>query len=270
MSGASLMGKARLNAARGGIMAEDNPVKEHERQRGEMRSLSWWFKKQEMTPARRGLMVVAWLVIGALVYFQFAGGSHPKNAITTSKSAAPAQPALATATKLPDAGATGAIDAMSAAQMPPKEVSFINVIRKARADYAEASTDMQKGAVRPRRAKAIRAALQAPQVENWIGRAVKITTNGEGKGVLTVAIDDNLTLATWNNAFSDIGSNTLVEADTPVYEAMLTLSKGDLVRFSGRFFKDDEDGIDEQSFTMTGSIEEPEFTFRFTALEKVE
>jgi hypothetical protein len=44
----------------------------------------------------------------------------------------------------------------------------------------------------------------------------------------------------------------------------LNLQNGQTVRFSGQFFRDDTDCIRETSLTMSGSMREPEFLFRFS------
>lgn len=55
-----------------------------------------------------------------------------------------------------------------------------------------------------------------------------------------------------------------------MYNVVSELEKGDLVRFSGYFFSDKEDCIYESSFTLQGGLEEPEFKFKFTNIEKLE
>ena len=80
-------------------------------------------------------------------------------------------------------------------------------------------------------------------------------------------IAPNIYLKTWNNAVSDFGSNTLIEKSDPLYGRLLTSSVGDNIEFSGTFFSSGKDGVEETSLTIAGSLEEPEFLFKFKSLE---
>ena len=107
-------------------------------------------------------------------------------------------------------------------------------------------------------------------MRNWTGTVGKLSSNSDGNGVLQVDIGDGIGVGTWNNAYFDIGDNTLIEASSPLFVQALRLSTGQRVGFSGRFLPSDTDCIRERSLTLDGSIQEPEFVFAFEAITPAE
>jgi uncharacterized protein YecT (DUF1311 family) len=160
--------------------------------------------------------------------------------------------------------APAAAPAASANPATPNENGFVDAVINARQSYGQASTDFQKGAARPARAKTICLVLQTMRVDNWVGKVITLTTNGDGKGVLGIEIGPDIQVKTWNNALSDIGSKTLVEPDSGVFVAMSKLSEGANIRFSGTFISNSTDCAQETSLTLNGSMMSPEFLFRFS------
>jgi hypothetical protein len=152
--------------------------------------------------------------------------------------------------------------------VPADEAEFIKILTLARAAYESAKTEFTKGSIRPQRAKAICAMLRSTQANNWIGKLVRLTTNGDGKGVLIIEIAPNVTIKTFSTQLSDIGSKTLVEPDTKLYSALGELSEGDPVKFSGAFFTKSADCFEEASLTMNGAMTSPEFIMRFGNVQK--
>ena len=153
--------------------------------------------------------------------------------------------------------------------MPTIEKTFIDIIDNAKERYSRGTTDLQKGAARPARAQQICAALHNGQASDWIGTISELTTNGEGYAVVKIEIAQGISVATYNNSFSDSESHTLIVPDTPLYKTLLGLKPEMKVRFSGSFFNDRSDCVREKSLTMTGSMTDPEFLFRFTSVESV-
>lgn len=102
---------------------------------------------------------------------------------------------------------------------------------------------------------------------DWIGTVEKVDSNSDGKGVLKIAIAEDISVRTWNNALSDMGSETLIEPGSPVFEAASAMKRGQRVAFSGTFFRgSDGDCLAESSLSLRGKLEEPEFIFRFSAI----
>ncbi len=150
-----------------------------------------------------------------------------------------------------------------------EQIRFVNAVGNAKTKYGAASNDFQRGATRPDPAEAVCTALKGVAVKDWVGKVDQLTTNSDGKGVLGLEIADGVRVSTWNNAMSDIGSDTLIEPGAAMYRSMGTVEKGDYVRFSGRFLRSDVDCIQEQSVTMDGSMRYPEFTFRFGDIRRI-
>jgi hypothetical protein len=69
---------------------------------------------------------------------------------------------------------------------------------------------------------------------------------------------------TWNNALSDIEDDTLIDPKSALFAKASALSVGQEVTFSGAFRPYTTDCIREGSLTLSGSITEPEFIFRFS------
>lgn len=159
------------------------------------------------------------------------------------------------------------IELQALREPPADQAALLAAIAEARSAYRSAANDMARGATRPQRGAAICKALRSRQVQDWTGVVSKLSSNGEGKGVLTIRIGDDVWAGTWNNAFSDIGSDTLIAPGSPVMNSAMRLSEGQWVRFSGTFLQDDTDCVREQSMTMDGSMRRPEFVFRFSSIE---
>lgn len=157
----------------------------------------------------------------------------------------------------------------AAATIPSDERRFIQAVESIKRQYGAAETDFQRGALRPDRAKLLCSTLTSPQVDGWSGTITKLSTNSDGKGVLSIAISDNLTIGTWNNSLSDIGDHTLIEPGSPVYRAMASLREGETVLFSGAMISNDTDCFKETSLTMDGSMTDPAFVFRFSSVSKI-
>jgi hypothetical protein len=165
-----------------------------------------------------------------------------------------------------------AIERRAALLRPPlKETQFIDAVTRAQSQYRSGENELQKGAARPNRAREICAVLSDATATNWIGTIADLSTNGDGNGVLSIKLSPRLHLKTWNNSISDYNTNTLIKSSSGLYRDLLTWKVGETVRFSGSFFrKDDPDCLLEQSMTLAGSINDPEFVFRFSQVERVE
>lgn len=154
--------------------------------------------------------------------------------------------------------------------MPPAQVALIESVESARRQYAAGANDMAKGAARPARAQSICRTLSGLMVDDWVGRVKILSTNSDGKGVLGVEIGTKINVKTWNNALSDIADRTLIEPSTQLFSYASSLRKGQIVRFSGTFFRSETDCIEESSISLSGSIREPDFVFRFTSVSAVD
>lgn len=149
---------------------------------------------------------------------------------------------------------------------PSEQIEMIELIEFYRVAYDEAQTDLQKANSRLERDEAICQALGSGKVSNWYGVVDDVGATSEALGWLKIAIGDNVTLETWNNEFSDIGDDTLVSRKSPLYETLLSLTKGQVVKFSGKFVADSGLCLGTKNLTEHFAINRPEFPFKFTSL----
>jgi len=189
-----------------------------------------------------------------------------------SSSAPSSQPSLTeaapSATPSPPAPKVAAADTPYGSQ-PKTEGAVVKAILTAQAEADDADNDLQRGGVLRTRTRAICAAMDSMKVQNWTGQVSNLDANGDGKGVVSIEITDGAEVTTWNNSFSDIGDETLIEPDSKLFDQVMALEEDQLVKFSGTFFKDDANCLKESSLTLRGSLSEPEFIFRFTAVTPV-
>jgi len=151
--------------------------------------------------------------------------------------------------------------------MPQSQSSFIRIVDNHIKKFNRSENPLQESAARSSRMKALSDIVKSRSAENWVGVIDGLNVNSEGKAILSIRISPNIQIKTYNNAFSDIGSNTLINKGSDVYNVLFDLKVGQRVRFSGRFFPSSEDYIREVSLTSRGSMLSPEFLFRFQAIE---
>lgn len=158
--------------------------------------------------------------------------------------------------------------AESTAQLaiPDQQEKFLSIVDDFAEKYRAAPNDLAKGALRPQRAKAVCDLLRDETVRDWVGTVQLLSSNNEGKGVLDVSISRRANVTTWNNSLSDMSSQTLITPGTPLHDAALQLTKGQTVIFSGTFITGEKDCFREGSLTQSGSMTDPDWIFRFTAI----
>lgn len=157
-------------------------------------------------------------------------------------------------------------DATPMIKLPDDERAFVATVFGFKTHYDEAANEFQKSTVRRQRAAALAQLFPAHAVATeWVGTISVRQTNSDGNGYVEIKPlgQDKIALKTWNNALSDIGSDTLMPASSPLYEAIAALSLGQKVTFSAVFLPGDMDYLKEASMTELGAMEEPEFIVRF-------
>jgi len=174
---------------------------------------------------------------------------------------------VAAAVPTPQTATTPPIKYWHAAVAPPPvpqaETTFIATVEKWRTIYATGANDMAKGAARPGRAKDLCRTMNGRSVESWTGTVETLSSNSDGLGILTVRIADHVVLTTWNNAVSDAIYHTLIDPGSAVFRKASSLSVGQKVTISGTFVPSDVDCVRESSLTMGGSLQSPDFIFKF-------
>lgn len=185
----------------------------------------------------------------------------------SEQQAAAERPAAATATEGPAAG-TERREQVQEAPLPVDEAQFISTLASFKEHYHAASNEFLRSTVRRERAAALERILRGRLVDGWIGSVSSMTTTGDGSGVLSIRPPgyDWITVGTWNNSLSDIGSGTLIPAGSPLYEQVSHLSVGGKVTFAGTFGSGDLDYLKESSMTEAGSMDDPEFVFTFASV----
>ncbi|MHA8020109.1 hypothetical protein ACX94F_08645 [Stenotrophomonas hibiscicola] len=111
-------------------------------------------------------------------------------------------------------------------------------------------------------------------ISGWVGRIEAISTN-QGADVVSLRIATSVDgfdigYRTVSNRVSDIGSGSLITPDNPLFSALAGMQEGEVVEFDGEFLQDPsgDQGVWESSFTEEGSMEEPGFNLRFTAIRR--
>ena len=158
------------------------------------------------------------------------------------------------------------------ADVPAAQQAMSDAVEQGRLDAEDAESDLQRANVLNVRSETMCDSVPDGAVDQWVGTVVTVDANGEGKAVVVVSIEDDIEIGTWNNAFSDISDNTLIEQGTPLYDAALELVPGDTVRFSGTL-KSGSEGNDTcyytSNLTEVMSIESPDYIISFSDLQKV-
>src|SRR6516164_2551774 len=157
----------------------------------------------------------------------------------------------------------GLCQAAAAAEIQDQQ-QFIELVERFHGVYTRTDNDIAKDASRLQRAKAICAAVRTPLVHNWTGTVFKVSSNREGKGVLELTLSTHVRVTTWNDSIADVGDHTLIDPKSPLFDQTVLLKKNQQVLFSGSFIPDPMDCFRETSMTLSDSMDQPEFQFRFT------
>jgi hypothetical protein len=155
--------------------------------------------------------------------------------------------------------------------LPASEIAFMEAVSSFPARYKQAANEFQKSALRRERATSLSQILQAMSVTDWVGTIVEMKTNSDGLGILFVSLPSTtqIRLETWNNGFSDIGFDTMIPQSSPLYTKLAGYAKGTSIVFSGKFWPQGLDYINETSLTEEGSMTDPEYVFKFSELESL-
>ena len=152
---------------------------------------------------------------------------------------------------------------------PEEQTTFIQAVTEYSEKFSSAKNELQQSVLRDERKAAIERSVNGYSISSWIGTISQLETNSDGKAIVSIAISPRIEIQTWNNALSDIGSNTLIEKGSSLYSSLLQLTKGQMVEFSGVFFESDTDYLKETSMTIDGSMRSPEFLFNFRTIKPI-
>lgn len=153
--------------------------------------------------------------------------------------------------------------------MPEDETLFVRAVVNGRSVFKAGSNDMAKGAARPRRARELCSSRSTYDVSDWTGTVSELSSNGSGKGVLSVDLGSGASVHTNNNDISEMIHRTLIPPDSDLYQSVVQLHVGSKVIFSGMLFKGQDDCFEETSLTQEGSMTQPEFLMRFESVDPI-
>ena len=154
--------------------------------------------------------------------------------------------------------------------VPAPQKEFVDTVLSYKADFRKAQNELQQSSVRTKRRQALAGLGLGMAVENWVGKIKRMETTTEGHAVLAVTIGDNVEIHTWNNAFADMGVGTLISHESPLYDKLSEMARGQQIKFSGSFLPSEDDYYEELSLTIEGSMSQPEFLFKFSDVDKIE
>jgi hypothetical protein len=107
---------------------------------------------------------------------------------------------------------------------PGDQKKFEEICSRYRREYDNATNEIQQSAARNSRKNAL-LELGIRSAQDWIGILDNLSTNNDGKGVVTISLESGLKTRTWNNAFSDIGDNTLISPESSIFKSLMNLKK---------------------------------------------
>ena len=146
----------------------------------------------------RRLSFFHWMVIAFFALIMFAFVEAPDSETVSERSVSEVRQSLVQANS-------------QDLKIPEEQALLLNVIAQSASSFRGAKNELQQSAIRDQRKSAISAALGGYTVQSWIGTISQLQTNSEGKAILSVRISPNVEIQTWNNAVSDMMSNTLIE-----------------------------------------------------------
>jgi hypothetical protein len=190
------------------------------------------------------------------------------HAATTPTTEAPAAATPVVSTVAP-AITPNPVPAQAEPAVPADEQEFIRAVQSGQADFKAAPNEMAQGGARSHRRLEICRNLAHLFVSAWVGKVAKLGSTGDGKGVLEVALVPDIRVETWHIDLSDTSYRTLIEPSSSLFAAVSRMRQADQVLFSGTFFPSDLDCVEEHSVSLEGSMTDPEFVFRFTAVDIV-
>jgi len=196
----------------------------------------------------------------------------PAAAAASSSSVAPVAVAAmvvpnASTPKPPPEAQPSVVGAPPRQEPPADEGAFCTIVRDFAQQYQSLSAtdgnESKLAELRSERGEALRQALGTTRVSNWTATLTRPRTTGDGHAVVEVRLPCGVTLKTWNNLNSDVGSDTLVTYGSPLFTQIGKLHEEQQVVIDGQLFQGARDGFTELSFSEKASMLNPEFLFRF-------
>ena len=156
--------------------------------------------------------------------------------------------------------------------LPASQRAFCDAVKIAADNYQEAQSaganELKLSKFRTTRRSAVTAAVKGGAFKDWLGTVDGLQTTGDGKAILSIKLqcEGDVKISTWNNAMSDVMDNTLIPQSSALYDAISELGEGAKAKVSGKFTAGDVDGFRESSLTEMGSMTDPDYKVRFSAI----
>ena len=137
---------------------------------------------------------------------------------------------------------------------------------KAKDEARGTNNEVRERQIKDSRDAQICSILGNGEVREWHGEVVDVGLENLGAvGTLEVKVGDGVGLHTSGGLIRDTFTQTVIPADTPMFQVLATLERGDDITFSGTFDVYDDEGC---QLSTTGSLIRPSVLFRFTDLRK--
>jgi hypothetical protein len=156
--------------------------------------------------------------------------------------------------------------------IPKKMIDFVNLVSSLPLKYNEAKNELQKSALRTERQEKLRKLFVDRSAEKWVGRIAGMGTDSNRNAVLRLSLnttgvtadDSEIVVITISNKMSPI------KHGSDFYNRLASYETGDVVIFSGEFIESKEDHLLETSITEWGSVNYPDFEFKFSEVLKAD
>jgi hypothetical protein len=151
---------------------------------------------------------------------------------------------------------------------PSDQTAFLQAVTDGQVTAGEADNDMKRGSALSKRDKALCNIVGSGKVKGWTGTISSLDANSDGLGVVALEVGDDIHMSTWNNAFSDISDETLIQPGG-LFDDFLSMEEGQLVKFSGKLMGSGDSCVNDSRLTLDGKLSDPDFIFKFSSVKKV-
>lgn len=171
-------------------------------------------------------------------------------------------------------GCSGSDQAAISHPATQQEFSLLN--SKCKAMYAEGLNDIQKSLAFNQCNKDRLQFSRERKISGWVGEITDISTD-QGAEVVSVTLNTTtdgfrMSFGTVTNRVSDYATDSMITPKNPLFNVLAQMKEGELVSFDASFLPHPESsrGLWESSLTERGSMDEPEFSVRFTDIRPYE
>lgn len=157
--------------------------------------------------------------------------------------------------------------AATATAEPADQKQMTAIADKYCKSYDKNVNELKKTAQRMSRRDELQKLESLLEFKDWTAVIEDMSTTSSGKAMLKVRIEDSC-MRLKNHAMEAMFADTMIPFGSDLYNALAEMSKGDRVLISGKLLRSKQDFFMEASYTTDGSMTEPEFVAKFTAIKK--